>query len=172
MIRLKRYIPLLLLAAGLFLQSCSQSISPRVCTAQFVVHQVTVLDTGGEPADSVEIDITDRDTGETFNPCESDAFDCAAEGFEGNYTLIHDGYFEESEEGREFRLYVMGRKNQTSFEADYTFRNDGCHIRKVAGPDSVQLEASNQKLSFFTPARDRHGHVAGADDPQSRSPRP
>lgn len=172
MIRLKGFIPLLLLilllAAGLYLPSCSQSTTPRVCTAQFVVHQVTVLDTGGEPADSVDIGITDRDTGEAFNPCESEAFDCAAEGYEGNYTLIHDGYFEESEEGREFRLRVTGQKNQTNFEADYTFRNDGCHIQKVAGPDSVQLEASNQKhrLTVLAPARDRHPHVTTAGNPK------
>lgn len=170
MFRLKGFIPLLLLlAAGLYLQSCSQSTSPRVCTAEFVVHRVTVLGTGGEPADSVDVDITDRDTGDAFDPCESEAFDCTADGFEGNYILIHDGYFEESEEGREFRLHVTGQKNQASFEADYTFRNDGCHIRKVAGPDSVQLEASNQKHPLTTPvpAGDRRQHAGAAGSPKS-----
>lgn len=142
MIRLNSAIPLILMAAGLFLQSCSQSTSPRVCTLQFVVHQVTVLSAEGEPADSVDINITDRNTGETFNPCESEVFDCAGEGFEGNYTLIHDGYSDESEEGREFNLRVKGQKDQASFEADFTFRNDGCHIRKVAGPDSVTLTST------------------------------
>lgn len=142
MIRLKGIIPLFLLAAGLVLQSCSQSTSPRVCTAQFVVHQVTVLNAEGQPADSVDISITDQNTGEAFNPCESEAFDCAAEGFEGHYTLIHDGYFEESEEGREFRLRATGQKDQARFEADFTFRNDGCHIQKVSGPDSVTLTSS------------------------------
>lgn len=143
MIRWNGFIPLILLAVVLLITSCLQSpSSPRVCTAQFVVHQVNVLNAEGEPADSVDINITNRDTGEAFNPCESEAFDCAGEGFEGYYTLIHDGYFEESEEGRIFRLRVTGQKNLASFEADYTFRNDGCHIRKVSGPDSVTLTSS------------------------------
>ncbi|MDZ7773265.1 MAG: hypothetical protein U5K31_11095 [Balneolaceae bacterium] len=134
---------LTLLLAGLLFQSCLESHSPPVCTLQFEVHQVTVLNAEGEAADSVQIQITNQENGESFRPCERESYDCPVEGFEGRYTIIHDGYFEHSEEGKEFNLRVTGQKDEMSFQADYTFRNDGCHIRKVAGPDSVSLEASN-----------------------------
>lgn len=126
---------LLLVAATVF-QSCS---SPQdfggACTAEFVTISLTVLSPQGQPADSVDITVTNKENGDTYNICGE--YSCRG-GTDGTYTIMHDGFHEELSATRE-AVIVEGTKDQLGFEQEFAFRGGRCHVEKLAGPDTVSL---------------------------------
>jgi hypothetical protein len=130
------WITFLILILLLF-QYCSNSEPPYVCTNEFVTYTITVLEPNGEPADSVEIEVTNKQTGKEYDICED--FSCRGIN-SGTYTIMHDGFFGELSETKEIVL-VEGTKDDLHFSKDYAFRSGPCHVEKLAGPDTVSLSS-------------------------------
>ena len=124
--------------------SCSETNTAldRPCSLEFRVYTATVLNPAGEPADSVDIQITINSTGKTFDPCtEVYGDNCDKEGGEGYYVIFHDGFDEEMPTNKEF-VTVEGSKGDLGFSEVFTFGYDGCHVQKIDGPNRVSLKVN------------------------------
>lgn len=116
-------------------QYCSPFEGPFVCTDEFVMYSVTVLDPTGEPADSVQIEVSNKETGNIYDVCEGNLCN---EIHTGTYTIMHDGFFGDISKSGE-KILVEGTKEDLQFKEEYAFRSGDCHIEKLAGPDTVSL---------------------------------
>ncbi len=127
---------LILILSCLLLQYCSSPQDPSgACTAEFVTFSVTVVHPDGSPADSVDLEVRNREDGNLYNICAE--YSCR-DGSNGNYTIMHDGFLEELSPTGETVL-VEGTKGNLQFSEEYTFQSGRCHVEKVAGPDTVSL---------------------------------
>lgn len=125
-----------LLLFPLFLHGCSQPESPGACTDEFVTHSVTVHNQNGEPADSVNIQVT-NEIGTSF---DCDEYLCQ-ETLVGTYIVMHDGLKERISDSKE-TFIVVGMKDELQFNEDFVFRSGECHVEKIAGPDTVSLTSN------------------------------
>lgn len=129
----------------LFVAICScnsVNSNDRVCTLKFRTISAKVLMPGGEPADAVDISVTIGNNDQTFDPCtEVLGESCESEGFDGFYLIFHDGFMDEIDEGEDATVVVEGMRGELSFTQEFVFTNDGCHVAKVAGPDTVRLQS-------------------------------
>lgn len=135
---------LLIVIAPLLLTACDSFRSVHdACTLGFRAIRATVLNPEGEPADSVKITISFGNKAETFEPCtEIYGENCDQEGYDGRYVIFHDGYMDKFDEGEWVTVLVEGIKEHTSFSQKFVFTHDGCHVKKVAGPDTITLRAN------------------------------
>ncbi len=126
---------LLLLTAGG--ASCSNPgvATPCVCTLEFRTFAVTVMDRAGEPAENVSITV--RRVSDGVELTAPDDFLQTP----GVYVILTDGNGDElAEDGT--AIEVVGTLGDSGFTAEYVFSRDacGCHVNKISGPDTVQLE--------------------------------
>lgn len=127
---------LILILIGLALQYCSNTQDHSVaCTDEFVMLSVTVLHPDGTPADSVQTEVKKRESGTLYEICVENY--CRS-GDNGNYTIMHDGFWGEISKNREAVL-VEGTKDNLQFSKEYAFRSGECHVEKIGGPDTVSL---------------------------------
>lgn len=140
--RTLQYLSILFLAA--LMGGCDSTNSiDRVCTAEFRIFSTTVLSPDGEPADSVDISITIGDSDESFDPCAEDFEEnCDIGGPVGFYIIFHDGLIDKIDEGENATVLVEGTRGELGFTREFVFTNDGCHVAKVAGPDTVTLQSN------------------------------
>lgn len=128
----------ILLLCAFFLQYCDSLKGPDACTEEFVIHEITVLDTTGQPADSVDITVSNLDADEPYEIC-NDSY-CDEDSLSNPYTIMHDGLMDEISRDKE-EVLVTGSREELSFEEEYEFRNNSCHVEKLAGPDTVSLDS-------------------------------
>lgn len=128
---------LMLILAFMFASCTSDNTGERICTEEFVVHTITVLQPDGQPADSVSINVRNKESGDLYDVCQNDL--CNANGQQGQYVIFHDSFQGEISKEQE-NIVVSGTKDSLSFTEDYSFYDDGCHVRKIAGPDTVNLQ--------------------------------
>lgn len=121
----------------LIFQNCSQPEGPTYCTAEFVMHSVTVLDQDGTPADSVQITVINEGDDSVY-PC--DEYLCK-ESQPGTYTIMHDGFLEDLSSNGE-TVVVEGVKDSLQFSEEFIFQGDECHVVKLAGPDTVSFSSN------------------------------
>lgn len=134
-----RFIRLLLLLGivSLTIQFCDNPEAPGTCTDEHVMYDLTVLNLDGEPADSVDITVQSQESGKVFPVCEQGYCDHTKPG---NYIIMHDSFMEELSNDGEVVL-VEGTKAEREFEQEFIFQgSDGCHVAKIAGPDTVSLQ--------------------------------
>ncbi|MGM0545163.1 MAG: hypothetical protein ACQEST_00445 [Bacteroidota bacterium] len=131
---MRNLFPIFCLA--LLLQFCSSNQQPKICTDEFVMLSVTVLDQNNELADSVDIQVTNKSG--TIYDC--DEYLCQETSM-GTYSIMHDGLREEISDQKEI-IIVEGNKDDFRFREDFQFRDDGCHVQKIAGPDTVTLQSN------------------------------
>ena len=131
----------LLFALPLLLAGCSVfegDEHPRACTDQYVSYTVDVRLPDGAPADSVSITAENERTGQVYGPCNGIIADGVGCGESGTYTVYTDA--QESATSRAGDdVTVRGTRGDLAFEAAFRFRTDGCHVDKLAGPDTVTL---------------------------------
>ena len=129
-------ILLIIFIVPILFQYCS-SQGVGTCTAEFMIFQLTVLEPNGDLADSVQVVVKNKITGEEFNICANDESLC--NGFiSGTYTIMHDGFHGKISEIEE-RIIVEGTKGELSLKEDFSFRSGVCHVEKLSGPDTVSL---------------------------------
>ena len=59
----------------------------------------------------------------------------------GTHIIFHDGFIDRIDEGEDATVVVEGMRGELSFTQEFVFTNDGCHVAKVSGPDTVTLQA-------------------------------
>ena len=103
------------------------------CTDSFDVYAVNVTDPAGVPVGGANLVATVRRTGQRVMPHSTILW------IIGTYPVIDDGSREALRQtGEEIRVIVS--KGEASVETDYVFDVlGGCHIHKVAGPDTIVL---------------------------------
>lgn len=128
---------------ALILYSCTYTGLETPCTMELRTFHLTVLTPAGEPADSVQIDVTNKDTGEKYNACREVYGDsCDQIDFEGTYIIFADGLEDDlNKEGEKIFAEVIGTREDLGFAEEFTFEFDGCHVFKAAGPDTVSLKS-------------------------------
>ncbi len=100
------------------------------------MNSVTVLDPSGNPADSVEVKVINKEHEQTY-PC--DEYLCK-ENSTGTYVIMHDGLREKVSKNGD-RIIVEGEKDELQFIEEFVFGKGECHVHKVAGPDTVSLSS-------------------------------
>ena len=96
---------------------------------------VTVTDAAGQPAEGVSISV--RRVSDAAVLTETEDFFLAP----GVYVILTDRNIDDvSEDGT--AVDVVGTRGDTGFTAEYVFDRDACqcHVNKISGPDTVQLE--------------------------------
>ena len=105
------------------------------CTLQFNFFTVTVVDAAGQPAAGVSISVRRVSDGAVLT--ENRSFDLPP----GVYVILTDGNIDDvSEAGTTVK--VVGILGDMGFTAEWVFDRDACHchVNKISGPDTVQLE--------------------------------
>jgi hypothetical protein len=106
-----------------------------LCTTEWVTAWVTLVDSTGAPVDSATVTATIRRSGRVIVYPTPQGF-----GFRvGDYVFLTDA------DRRQLRssgdaVIVTGTKSNAAASGNYVYANGGCHIEKVSGPDTLQLQ--------------------------------
>ena len=125
----------LFLAAGATSCAGSDPSQPCFCTLEFRSFTVTVTDATGQPTEGVSISVRRVSDGALLTGNSS--LDQSA----GVYVILSDSNIDDvSEAGT--TVEVVGTLGSMGFTAEYVFSRDECqcHVSKISGPDTVQLE--------------------------------
>jgi hypothetical protein len=105
-----------------------------VCDASFLSIYVTVIDTLGAPVDSVTATVRLLRTGAVLHPNANDPGPAAGGGF----LLANDADLRVLGPGGDDVAAVV-TKGTLSAHGAYLLADGGCHVSKVAGPDTLVL---------------------------------
>jgi hypothetical protein len=117
-------------------KQCSDEPDDCICTEEFRMYLVTVVDSLGNPVDSLLTTIT-NDGGKEYN----------FEGYTpppfmpGAYFVMTDGYESDFRLGSK-KIFFKGTKEDKEAAGEYEFKTDKClcHVYKVTGPDTLVLK--------------------------------
>jgi hypothetical protein len=113
--------------------NCTDNQTDCICTTEFRTYLVTVIDTLGNPVDSLQTRITNS-RGKQFS------FDGLSlpPNMNGAYFVMTDGY-QQDFTTRPEKITFTANKNSTEVTGDFYFNTDecGCHVQKVQGPDTL-----------------------------------
>ena len=120
--------------------SCDSLFSDdeRICTTEFKQSNVVIAGEGSnQPIQSVQLSVLHKESGDTLDICQSGACSDDPEIEPGKYIIFHDGYQDTVDrDGEDFVVHGM-KGDSIDFSQDYTFGTNGCHIEKLAGPDTI-----------------------------------
>ncbi len=104
-----------------------------VCTEQFVIHTVRVVDAAGAPVTGLDVTVVRVSDGLAFDVSGGDPL-----GTPGVYLLMDDRFTSVLGTAGE-AVRFEGRKDGRLVTADFVFRTDPCrcHVEKVRGPDQI-----------------------------------
>lgn len=129
------------LAAGFLLllfswQACSEETPDCVCTEEFRMYFVVVIDSLGNPVDSLQT-IVSNDRGKQYN--FSSYF--PPPYLSGVYFVMTDGY-QSDFSTTPGRILFSGKKENKEVAGEFYFNTDNCrcHVYKVSGPDTLVLK--------------------------------
>ncbi len=117
-------------------KQCSEDPEDCVCTEEFRTYIVIVVDTLGNPVDSLETTIT-NEQGKEYN-----FGDYSPPPFtQGNYFVMTDGYENDFSQGSQ-KIYFKGTKGIEKVSGEYLFGTDKClcQVHKISGPDTLILK--------------------------------
>lgn len=120
-----------LLASVLALAACGDGDGARVCTASFAFITSVAVDGAGLPVSNLVVTDTVVRTGKGFDVAQNGFFNAA-----GVFVVFSDSYLADVHEAGD-AVRVSGTSGGKGFSATYEFGSDGCHVRKVSGPDTV-----------------------------------
>lgn len=123
-----------LLLVPFLLASCDAVSPGLICTLEYVVLDVEVVDSLGRPVPGMTTSSVNERTGEALAQNESLASELRLDP--GRYILASDSDAERVRvDGDPVRFTASG--GGLSATAEFVLSNDGCHIRKETGPDRV-----------------------------------
>jgi hypothetical protein len=133
---MKFFILILSFLPMLLLFSCDDEYPDCVCTEEFRTYFVTVVDSLGNPVDSLATTVVnDRGKEYYFGAFQPPPF------LPGAYYVMTDGY--QNDFGTSpGKIFFRGIKNNLEVTGEYLFNTDDCrcHVYKVAGPDTLLLK--------------------------------
>ena len=100
-----------------------------MCTALFAYVTAVAVDTDASPISGVAITDTVVRTGDGFAVPQDNAFPA------GTVEVFSDNFIGEVRKSGD-AVRVTGIAGGKGFSASYTFGSDGCHVLKLAGPDT------------------------------------
>lgn len=129
-----------LLLIGQLLYSFTSGLEAPCTLGQEIFH-LTILTPEGEPVDSVQLNVTNRETGQEYNACKEllEGY-CDQDGSDGTYIIFADGIEDDLDKGETIFVNVEGTRGDLGFTEEFTFEYDGCNVVKAAGPDTVSLQ--------------------------------
>ena len=133
---MKFFKPTILFFLILLLNNCNDESLDCVCTEEFRTYLVIVVDSTGNPIDSLQTKVTsDRGKEYDFEEFTPPPF------MHGAYFVMTDGY-QNDFSIRPGKIFFTGVKNNLEVTGEYLFNTDECrcHVYKVAGPDTLVLK--------------------------------
>lgn len=123
--------PACVLAALLVVSCRSDGDGGQVCTAIFAYVTATAVDGSGQPVSNLAISDTVVRAGAGFDVQQNGYFNAA-----GIIVVFSDSYAANVRESGD-SVRVTGTGAGKGFSVMYQFGTDGCHVRKISGPDTV-----------------------------------
>ncbi len=123
--------PWCLLVLTLALGSCSSAASTQVCTALFAFISAVAVDSAASPVAGLIVTDTIPRTGVTF-AVQQENYPAGA------VTIFSDAQLPLIRRPGD-TVHVTGIAESKAFHASYLIGSDGCHVSKLAGPDTVTV---------------------------------
>jgi hypothetical protein len=124
-----RFQPTLMLGFCAALSGCDTS--PSVCTASFAMITATVVDGTGQALSEVSVTDTVRRTGAVLDVTQDiPPLD------PGTAVIFSDAFLSAIRPAGD-DVTVVATAEAGVGSAQYRFGSDGCHVRKLAGPDTL-----------------------------------
>lgn len=120
------------LVLAVTIAACSGPGTDGVCTASFAYLTVHAIDGTGQPVSGLAIRDSVLRTHQAFDVIDQSL----AQFVPGTAVLLTDSNIAAVREAGD-SVHVTGMTAGESFTANYIFGSDGCHVRKIAGPDTV-----------------------------------
>ena len=133
---MKFFKRILLFLPILLFYSCDDEYPDCVCTEEFRMYLVTVVDSLGNPVDSLITTITNyRGKEYSFVGFTPPPF------MPGAYFVMTDSYQNDFSTSPG-KIFFKGVKNTLEVTGEYLFNTDKCrcHVYKIAGPDTLILK--------------------------------
>jgi hypothetical protein len=125
--------------AGLVAGTSSCSTDPLVCTDELVVLTAAVVNRTGQALPSLNVQDTVIRTGTILDvSAEHPSRDLAIEG--ATTVIIFSDAFKTAIRASGEPVAVALSAGNHSAIARYEFGTDGCHVQKLAGPDTLAVE--------------------------------
>lgn len=123
------------LLAGLLLLSACSSSDDLACTTEYIHYTIFAVDPNGVPVEGMDVTVLNADTEEELllPSKEEDFF------MPGEYLIMEDS-FRKDFENQVVPIVARGSKGEQEFEAWFFFNADECHVLKVTGPDTVNVQ--------------------------------
>lgn len=127
-------ITMLTIGVLVLLNSCSSVDNSCICTLEFRMYTVLVIDKANQPVDSLNIEIKNAATGRVYLFLEKIYLG------KGVYQVMNDNYTKEFSQWPE-KILFKGTKNGGVVESDYYFNTDECkcHVHKISGKDTLVI---------------------------------
>jgi hypothetical protein len=108
-----------------------------VCTDEFKMYKLTILDFDNNPVDSVKITVKNKLTNEDFDVSEHNN----PPFIKGTYIIFHDGFLKQVRYAPIF-INVVSELDSIKIISEFAFKADDCicHVLKEYGPDSVWID--------------------------------
>lgn len=117
-------------------RQCTNDPDDCLCTEEFRMYFVTIVDTLGNPVDSVYTIITNELGKEyDFSVYSTPPF------ANGAYIVMTDGYEKDFLIGQK-KIFFVGKKDSKETFGEFLFRTDKClcHVYKISGPDTLIIK--------------------------------
>ncbi|MBU2444414.1 MAG: hypothetical protein KJ666_02410 [Bacteroidetes bacterium] len=127
-------ITMLTLLILVLLNSCSSIDNSCICTQEFRMYTVLVIDNTNQPVDSLNVEIKNVKTGRLYLFLEKIYLG------KGVYQVMNDSYTKEFTQWPE-KVLFKGTKNGAVIESEYFFNTDECkcHVYKISGKDTLVI---------------------------------
>jgi hypothetical protein len=132
-----KFFVLLIVSIPLILwKQCSDDPDDCMCTEEFRMYFVVVVDTLGNPVDSLHTSIK-NERGKEYNFGEFEPPPYS----QGAYFVMTDGYEGDFRSGSN-KIFFKGTKEDKQVTGEFEFKTDKClcHVYKIAGPDTLVLK--------------------------------
>lgn len=128
---------LLLLILIFTLLSCDKIYDDCICSTEFRMYSLTILDTNNSPIDSVNITVR--------NKLSNQIYDLSDYNYDflpmGEYIIFHDGFKNDLTMVTQI-IVVVSEIDSITKQTEFGFNTDECkcHVQKIFGPDSIWFD--------------------------------
>ena len=123
------------LGLAVSLGDCNSDI--LFCTADAEAIQITIVNQIGQPLDGIQVVDTVRRTGRVLSlPAAPAPLGVPAEG--GPAAVFSDNFLHDVRPGGD-EVVVVVTAGGRSTSGTFRFGSNGCHVEKLAGPDSLSI---------------------------------
>ena len=128
---------LFLLAYIFLIIGCDKFYKDCVCTEEFRMYSLTILDIENAPIDSVKISVRDKLSNKIYDLSDYN-YDFLPKG---EYIIFHDGFKNDLNTFTK-RIVVNSEIDSIFVQTELGFNTDecNCHVQKVFGPDTIWVD--------------------------------